>query len=628
MKFNKALLIIFMVLISLFAVGAVSASDSNITDAMEVSDDNEIEIIDVENQNEALSDGEDNVTDVQMNLIVENTTYDERVNINVTVVDNTGTIDFAQSGVEIYVDGKYVVEKAPINPATGQSGVELALGDVEVGRHYVKATLINGSNKLISEDAVFYVTKATPVVNVEDIIVDLYQNVTVPVNVTDKNGKGVSGEAIVTIIWSGDSLSKRVSLVDGVGSVNFDFNGIIGIMSSMGMEEMMGAMMGGDSGGMNWADMFGGNGTFNWSSMANMNWTEMFGGNGSGNSWADMFSGNGTGGMDSMMSVSFEYIFTPGNYDVNTTFLSNRNYETANTTSNLLIAYLEDVVYLADIVAPKKLGDNATVTITVLDKYSNPIPNIVVNAILDGKQTSNVALNENGTAKVAFKNVVSGDHTLVLESTVNGTSTNKSFDFNVQLIKANVTIDAKDISIQTVNTNVDGKIGKYFTATLKDNLGNVLNNKTVQISINNEIYNVTTDENGTAKLQINIANAGIYTCTVALLADDVYNGAFDIAKVTVNKQKAKLTVAKKTYKAKAKTKKVTATFKSAKGKAIKGKKITFKVKGKTYTAKTNAKGVATIKVKLNKKGTYKVAAKFAGDKTYKAISKTGKLILK
>ena len=320
MKFNKALLIIFMVLISLFAVGAVSASDSNMTDTMEVSaDDNEIEIIDVENQNEALSDGEDNASDVQMNLIVENTTYDERVNINVTVVDNTGTIDFAQSGVEIYVDGKYVVEKAPINPTTGQSGVELALGDVEVGRHYVKTTLINGSNKLISKDAVFYVTKATPVVNVEDIIVDLYQNVTVPVNVTDKNGKGVSGEAIVTIIWSGDSLSKRVSLVDGVGSVNFDFNGIIGIMSSMGMEEMMGAMMGGDSGGMNWGEMFGGNGTFNWSSMANMNWTEMFGGNGSGNSWADMFSGNGTGGMDSMMSVSFEYIFTPGNYDINTT---------------------------------------------------------------------------------------------------------------------------------------------------------------------------------------------------------------------------------------------------------------------------------------------------------------------
>ncbi len=628
-----------MVLISLFAVGAVSAYNSNITDAMEVSaDDNEIELSDVENQNEVLSAGEDNAADVQMNLIVENTTYDERVNINGTVVDNTGTIDFAESGVEIYVDGN-MVKKASIDGA-GQYGVELDLGDVEVGRHYVKTTLINGSNSLISEDAVFYVTKATPVVNVEDIIVDLYQKVTVPVNVTDKNGKGVSGEAIVTIIWSGDSLSKRVSVVDGVGSVDFDFNNIIGIMSSMGMEEMMGAMMGGDSGGMNWEEMFGGNGTFNWSSMANMNWSDMFSGNGSGSQWADMFGGNGSGsmwedmfsengtGMAGLMTVSFEYIFTPGNYDINTTFLSNRNYETTNTTSNLLIAYLEDVVYFADITAPKNLGNDTIVNIKVLDKYSNPIPNIVVNAILDGKQTSNVALNENGTAKVAFKNVVSGDHTLVLESTVNGTSTNKSFDFNVQLNKVNVTIDAKDISISTVNTKVDGKIGKYFTANLKDSLGNVLNNKTVQISINNEIYNVTTYENGTAKLQINIAKAGTYTCTVALLADDVYNGAFDIAKVTVNKQKAKLTVAKKTYKANAKTKKVTATFKSAKGKAIKGKKITFKVKGKTYTAKTNAKGVATIKVKLNKKGTFKVTAKFAGDSTYKAISKSGKLILK
>ncbi len=619
-----------MVLISLFAISAVSASDSDNITTMGVSaEDNEIEIIDVDenlNANEALSAGEDNVNDVQLNLIVENITYDELPSINVTVVDNTGTIDFTQSTVEIFVDEKFICY-APIS-STGQSGVILAEDELDAGSHYVKATLVNGSDKILTNDAFFNIAPATPVVTVEDIIVNVYENVTVPFNVTDKKGKGISGEAIVTIFWASDSLSKRVPVVDGSGIADFDFTGILGIITSMNMEDMMSSLMGDDAGGFNFEDMFGGNGTFDPSKFANMNFSDMFG-NGSGNKWADMFSGNGSGNpMESMMSVSFDYIFTPGNYNVTTTFLGDKNYDTVNATSNLTITYLEDVVYSAKISTPKYLGNDTVVTINVIDKFSNPIPNIVVFATVDGQQTLNATLNDKGTAKVSFKNIVNGNHTLVLESTVNGTTTNQTFDFNVQVNKANVTIEAKDITVTTVNINVDGKIGKYFSATLKDQFGNVLNNKTVQISIDNKKYNVTTNEEGVAKLQINIANAGTYTCTVAFLQDDSYKGAFDIAKVTVNKQTAKLTVAKKTYKAKAKTKKVTATFKSAKGKAIKNKKITFKIKGKTYTAKTNSKGVATINVKLTKKGTYTVVAKFAGDKTYKSVSKNGKLILK
>lgn len=87
-----------------------------------------------------------------------------------------------------------------------------------------------------------------------------------------------------------------------------------------------------------------------------------------------------------------------------------------------------------------------------------------------------------------------------------------------------------------------------------------------------------------------------------------------------------LSIAKKTFKKKA-TKKISATLKSS-GKAVKGKKITFKVNGKTYKATTNAKGVATVKVKLTKKGTFKYTAKFAGDSAYKAVSKTNKIIIK
>ena len=76
------------------------------------------------------------------------------------------------------------------------------------------------------------------------------------------------------------------------------------------------------------------------------------------------------------------------------------------------------------------------------------------------------------------------------------------------------------------------------------------------------------------------------------------------------------------------TKKISFTLKDSKGKAIAKKKITFKVNGKTYTAKTNSKGVATVKIVIKKKGKYTATAKFAGDTTYKAISKKAYILMR
>ena len=64
------------------------------------------------------------------------------------------------------------------------------------------------------------------------------------------------------------------------------------------------------------------------------------------------------------------------------------------------------------------------------------------------------------------------------------------------------------------------------------------------------------------------------------------------------------------------------------GKALAGKKITFKVNKKTYTAKTNSKGIATVKIVIKKKGKYTASAKFAGDSAYKAISKKARITVK
>lgn len=211
---------------------------------------------------------------------------------------------------------------------------------------------------------------------------------------------------------------------------------------------------------------------------------------------------------------------------------------------------------------------------------------------------------------------------------VTSNTTDFVFDYGIKYPKVETTLTAKDLTVTTVNTAVDGKIGKYLSFTLKDSYGEALAGKQVIIVLNNVEYKVKTNSNGVAKVQVNIAKAGTYTATAYFMGEEGFGPAYKKVKVTVKKQTAKLTTTKKTYKANAKTKTLTATFKSAKGKAIKGKKISFKVNGKTYTATTNAKGVATVKVKLTKKGSYTFTASFAGDSTYNKISKKAKLVIK
>ena len=191
------------------------------------------------------------------------------------------------------------------------------------------------------------------------------------------------------------------------------------------------------------------------------------------------------------------------------------------------------------------------------------------------------------------------------------------------------TIVAKAMKTTTVNTKINGKkAGKNYSITLKDSKGNVLAGKQVLISFNGKIYKRTTNAKGVASVKIALAKKGTYPVVVSFLGDEKYNGSFAVAKVKVNPQKVKLTIPKKTYKRSKKTKYLYATLKATNKRAIKGKKLTFTVNGKKYTAKTNAKGIAKVKVKLSKRKTYKFTVKFAGDNTFKKISKKGKVVIK
>ena len=184
-------------------------------------------------------------------------------------------------------------------------------------------------------------------------------------------------------------------------------------------------------------------------------------------------------------------------------------------------------------------------------------------------------------------------------------------------------LTASDIKIYAGN---NGKL----KATLKDSNGVALTNKNVAIIIDGVIKEVTTDANGVATLPVKYAGATTkYAAIVFAGEGNLYKSSIATAKISVVKKATTLTAAKVKVTGKVKKAiKVKVTLKTGKT-AIKGKKVTIKVNGKTFSAKTNAKGVATISVKVAKKGTFKAAFKFAGDSAYKASSsKTVKFTVK
>lgn len=188
-------------------------------------------------------------------------------------------------------------------------------------------------------------------------------------------------------------------------------------------------------------------------------------------------------------------------------------------------------------------------------------------------------------------------------------------------------LEYKDMTQESVDLK-NGERGGYFNVYLKNQDDVELVNKTVYIGFNGVTYKRTTDENGMVQLQINLKYPGTYTFAIAFLNDGYSEGSFAVAKITITKKVTKLTVPQRTYNADSKNKYITATLKDRNNNLLKGKKLTFTVNNKKYTATTNQKGTATIKVNLNTKKIYTVIVTYAGDNTCNKATDTSKLTIK
>ena len=201
-------------------------------------------------------------------------------------------------------------------------------------------------------------------------------------------------------------------------------------------------------------------------------------------------------------------------------------------------------------------------------------------------------------------------------------------EYSASFAPGKVTVIKQKASLSAPNKSYYVNANKYLTATFKDINGKLIKNKKISFIISGKTYTAYTNSNGVAKVKVNVNVAKTYTVTVKFAGDSVYSPLSKTLKLYVKKVPTKLIVKNKSYKKSKKIKKLTATLKTKSGKALAKKKLTFIVNGKKYTAKTNKKGVATVKVKVSKRKTYKVTVKFAGGSTYLKTSKKAKLKIK
>ncbi|MBR5504010.1 MAG: Ig-like domain repeat protein [Methanobrevibacter sp.] len=314
----------------------------------------------------------------------------------------------------------------------------------------------------------------------------------------------------------------------------------------------------------------------------------------------------------------------PSTYTAKITFEATEIYSESSTTTAVTVNKDSTEISASDLNATYKEEDYLVATLK--DSEGNPLSGVELSVDLNGSKT--FVTDSNGQIKIPTKDLEASKYTATISFDGNENYIESSTSANVIVNRINTRFNFTNMTTVGIEQNVDGRIGKYFYFQLLDEYGNPLAGKKVSMGFNGVVYNRTTNETGWARLQINLRCVNLYTFAVEFDGDDEYAGAFDVALINVTHQTPKLSASNKAYKSTAKTKTLTATLKSAKGNPVSGKKITFTVNGRKYSAKTNSKGVATVKVSLSKKGTYKFTASFAGDNTYKKVSKTGKLTIK
>ena len=201
-------------------------------------------------------------------------------------------------------------------------------------------------------------------------------------------------------------------------------------------------------------------------------------------------------------------------------------------------------------------------------------------------------------------------------------------NYNVDPVTRYINIK-KATSFYVVSVTATYGINNPLIVNLHDSDGSILKNAPVKVNVHGALKTYRTNNNGQVLVPTTSLSPGSYYVLVNYDGDSKYFKASSSATITVKKAKPNMIVSNMKYYAKEKTKKFYMILKDNLYRVMKNTKVTLKVKGKSYTAKTNSHGRATFKItKLKKKGKYTATVKYTGNGFYTALSKSAKITVK
>ena len=283
---------------------------------------------------------------------------------------------------------------------------------------------------------------------------------------------------------------------------------------------------------------------------------------------------------------------TPGNYTV--TII---NYYTNERITNK-IEVIPQIVENSDLT--KYYRSNKDFVVRIIDDYGYPVEEGKSVSFTVNGATYTRTTDRNGYAKMQI-NLYPGQYTITTH-------------YNATTVTNNILVLS---TVLTSNLDMKAKDGSQFEALILDGDGNPYPNQQVSFTINNVVYNRTTNQYGIAALTINL-NSGSYlikTTYNTYYRNNYIHTTLTSSKIKVNTVLNILDLQRNVNQ----TGTINVKLTDNSANVLVKKSILFTINGMRYTRLTNTQG----KVKLNYRlpeGQHNFTVSFSGDQDYKTKS--------
>lgn len=303
------------------------------------------------------------------------------------------------------------------------------------------------------------------------------------------------------------------------------------------------------------------------------------------NSYKTTYQGNGVYETNSYITANF----TTKHYSA---IVNGDENSTAYTVKNGTVVNLKEIELIVEDLI-KYYGNDGKLFIKLTDSEGNPIAHQNVTITINGK-TYNRTTDENGTVLMNINLDVG-----VYEATVT---------------YGNLTKNATVAILPTISGNDIVKFyrnGTQYYATFLDENGNPLANTNVTFNINGVFYTRETNENGTARLNINL-NPGEYIITAFnSVNNESYSNVIEVLNVIESENLEMTTQSRLPFEA---------TILGDEGKPLANAKVVFNVHGRIYEKMTDENGVARLNINL-------LAGEYIITTMYNGLSKSNTIVV-